>query len=120
MEAEYEIPSCIRGYHIYKNVWVSVVGEVLECERQQQNDKDRYAVAVKKDRTIIGHLPRKISRVCLLFLRRGGSIRCIVIERRRYSSDLPQGGLEIPCRLLFMGEQNEIKKLKVLLKNHVK
>ena len=49
MEAEYEIPSCIRGYHFYKSVWVSVVGEVLECERQQQNDKDRYAVAVKKD-----------------------------------------------------------------------
>ena len=69
MEAEYETPSCICGCHIYKNVWVSVVGEVLECERQQQSDKDRYAVAVKKDQMIIGHLPRKISRVCLLFLR---------------------------------------------------
>ena len=29
---------------------------------------DRYAVAVKKEkRTLIGHLPRKVSRVCSLF-----------------------------------------------------
>ena len=28
----------------------------------------------------------------------------IVHGRRRYSEDLPQGGLEIPCRLVFEGE----------------
>ena len=35
-----------------------------------------------------GHLPRKMSKVCSLFLRRGGSIRCKVTGSRRYSSDL--------------------------------
>ena len=74
--------------------------------------KDRYAVAVIKDGVIIGHLPRKVSRVCSLFLRRGGSIQCTVVGRRRYSSDLPQGGLEIPCCLIFTAMPKEMQKLK--------
>jgi len=62
---------------------------------------DRYAVAVKKDEMIIGQLPRKISHVCSLFLRRGGCTSCTVTGTKRYSADLPQGGLEIPCLLLL-------------------
>ena len=57
--------SCIRGYHIYKDVWEAAVGEVLACLREPDNDADRYAVAVKKDAFVIGHLPRKMSRMCV-------------------------------------------------------
>ena len=85
------------------------------CERELRNAKDRHAVAVKKDGTVIGHLPRKVSRVCSLFLRRGGSIHCTVTGRRRYSTDLPQGSLEIPCFVVFTAKPKEIKKLKQLL-----
>ena len=65
------------------------------CQRERGNFRDHYAVAVIKDDVVVGHLPRKISRVSSLFIRRGGTIRCRVLGRRRYSSDLPQGGLEI-------------------------
>lgn len=115
MAQEYEIESCVRGYHVYKDIWIAQVGELLVCERDQYNVQDRYAVSVKKDGNVIGHLPRKISRVCSVFLRRGGNIQCIIVAQRRYSSDLPQGGLEVPCSLLFRGEDKEIKKLKRLL-----
>ena len=33
---------------------------------------------LKKDGTVIGHLPRKVSRVGSLLLKRGGSIHCTV------------------------------------------
>ena len=79
------------------------------CEREPTN-----AVAVLKDGTTIGHLPKRISRDCSLFLLRGGSILCTVVGTRRYSSDLVQGGLEIPCNLLFKGKPKEIDKLKRL------
>ena len=36
-----------------------VVGELLVCERDPENASDRYAVAVKKEGTIMGHFPRK-------------------------------------------------------------
>ena len=85
---------------MYQAIWVAAVGEELACEREPTNSSDRYAVAVLKGGVIIGHLPRKISKMCSLFLRRGGSISCVVSGARRYSSDLPQGGLEVPCKLL--------------------
>ena len=81
---EYEIESCVRGYHVYKDVWTADIGELLVCERDQNNVEDRYAVSVKKDGNVVGHLPKKISRVCSIFLRRGGNIQCTVVARRRF------------------------------------
>ena len=88
------------------------------CKREPTNTVDRYAVALVKNRTVIGHLPRKMSRVCSLFLRRGGGIVCTVTGARRHSGDLPQGGLEIPCVLTFhhANKPKELTKLKQILK----
>ena len=77
MEEFFERNCCTRGYHVYKEVWGAAVDESLVCERESENASDRYAVAVKKG-TIIGHLARKVSRVCSLFLRRGRTIECTV------------------------------------------
>ena len=35
---------------------------------------------------------------------------------RRYSADLPQGGLEIPCKFIFTGISKDIEKVKKLIK----
>ena len=107
------VSSCIQGYHVYGEVWTAVMGEQLLCEREPGNMVDRYAITVKKDLGVtVGHLPRKISRMCSMFIQRGGEITATVTGRRRYSSDLVQGGLEIPCDLTFYGEKEEILKLK--------
>ena len=45
-----------------------------------------------------------------------GTIQCTVTGRRKYSADLAQGGLEVPCSLLFKATPEEIKKLKKLWK----
>ena len=44
--------SCVRGYHIYRELWDAVVGEELECQREHGNATDMNAVAVIKDSTI--------------------------------------------------------------------
>ena len=49
-------------------------------------------------------------------MQHGGTITAVVTGRRRYSSDLVQGGLEILCDLRFCGEGKFILKLKKLLK----
>jgi len=64
---------CTRGYRVYKKVWAATVGEALVCEREPKNSSNWYAVAVKNEGTIIEHLPRKLSQVCSLFLRRGST-----------------------------------------------
>ena len=108
--------SCVRGHHIYRDVWSPSLGEVLQCRQELENTKDHYAVAVVRRSTVVGHIPRKISAASALFLaRRGGTICCEVTSTRRYSEDLPQGGLEIPCKFTFSGELKDVGKLKRLL-----
>ena len=43
---EKEVPCCIRGYHVYKAIWIAAIGELVTCERTPTNSVDRYAVAV--------------------------------------------------------------------------
>ena len=75
--------------------------EVLSCARETGNQHDPFFIKVIKSATIAGHLPKRISSTCLLFLHMGGSISCEVTGPRQYSADLIQGGLEIPCRLML-------------------
>ena len=50
---EFEVPWCIRGYHIYKDIWHAAIGQHLSCRREPDNTSDRYAVAVIKDGIIV-------------------------------------------------------------------
>ena len=61
--------------------------KLLSCEREACNVHDRYAVAVKMTGTTdnVGHFPWKESRVCLLFLRGGGTVDCILTEVKKIS-----------------------------------
>ena len=120
MEVPFE--SCIRGYHVYKNIWNPTVNEVLSCARDTTNEHDPFAVMVTKTvappagTSVVGHLPKKISSTCSMFLRKGGSISCRVTGNQQYSSDLVQGGLEIPCILSFeSNDGNLIAKVKKML-----
>ena len=84
------------------------MGGKFSCKRKSGNNKDPYAVAVMRRDTIVGYDSRKISAACSLFLGRNGIIHCTITGTRRFSTDLPQGGLEVPCELKFKGEPNDI------------
>ena len=105
----------MRGYHAYQGIWDADLGEQLPCQREPMNTKDPFAVAVVKSQVTVGHIPRKISSICSMFLRHGGTINCRVTASRRYSRDLPQGGLEIPCVLTFRGGAKDIAKVSKLV-----
>jgi len=73
--------TAIRGYHIYKDVWPNpFVGEIVCCEREERNDHQ------------------------------GGVITASVTGPHRYSADLVQGGLEVPCKYIFTSGENSVKK----------
>ena len=120
--SSFVIDSVIRGHHIYKAIWEPVNGEELNTKRETGNSHDPLAVAVTKrflrEERTVGHLPRRISPLCSAFIRRGGTIKCIVNGHRKYSEDLPQGGLEVPCQLLFSIESEPIcKKTEQLIQS---
>ena len=46
----------IKGHHIYKDVWSPVIWEILQVEMEPDNLIDKYAVCVRKDGKVVGHL----------------------------------------------------------------
>ncbi len=63
IKMEFVLASCVRGHHVYKDIWSPNFGEELKCRREEGNVKDSYAVAVLKIA-----LQLVISRVQLLAL----------------------------------------------------
>ena len=62
---QFEVSSVIRGHHVYKHNWSPFNGEELTCLREEDSDKDRYAVAVTRSGSgVVGHVPRGISAAC--------------------------------------------------------
>ena len=66
MGEEYEvfIKSSVRGYHAYFVDASVTIGEVLACEREDNNAHDKYAIAVKNEAQLLaGHVPRELSKI---------------------------------------------------------
>ena len=56
---------CIRGYHVYKEMWEAAPGEVLECVREPHNVQGRYAVTAKKNREQSWNIYHEGCRECV-------------------------------------------------------
>ena len=39
MAGEKEIPCCVRGYHVYKDIWAAAIWEVLICSREPTSQR---------------------------------------------------------------------------------
>ena len=74
-----------------------------------------YTVAVIRRSTVVGHVPRRTSDACALFLDREGTNACTFNGSRWFSADLPQGGLEVPCTLKFQEPPKHVAKIKELV-----
>ena len=114
-QLEFEYLTVIRGHHVYKDIFTPTIGKTLQCRRESGKSHDSHAVATIENDAVVGHIPRNISVPCDLFLSRGGSLSCVITGARQYSSDLAQGGLEVPCKLIFNGPVKDVSKLQSLL-----
>ena len=82
----------------------------------ERNEHNRFAVAVKKENNVVGHMPREISKVAWFFIRHGGEITCEITGRRQRSG-VPGKGLKVPCTYTFLGSPKMIKRLVKLCTN---
>ena len=48
-----------------------------------------------------------------MFLKKGGTITCVITGPRQYSRDIDKGGLDVPSKLIFSGPVKEDFKQKV-------
>ena len=105
----------IRGYHVYQDVWKAKLGDELIFKCDMTNRFDKYAVKAVFNHSVVGHVPRDISKVCFYFIKGGGTIQGKVIGKRQNRGK----GLEIPVTYEFVGREKRIQKLTDLLKSHV-
>ena len=70
---KFDVDSFVKGYHEYKSIWTPKIDEILSTERESGNLVDKYAVCVKKENEIVGHLPLgkdgKFAKTVFYFLR---------------------------------------------------
>ena len=73
------------------------LGDEFTTKHQKNNPHDKYAIAVVavdvESKSIVGHLPKEISKECCLFILHGGMITGIV-EGRRCKTIEPCGGMD--------------------------
>ena len=101
----------IRGHHIYKSIWTPVVGDILCVNEETSNEHDDFAVCVRKEGTIVGHVPVEYSRIFYFFLLHNGRISCEVIGHQKHGK-----GLEVPCRYTLTGTEKMVVKLKDIIR----
>ena len=52
-----EMQSFLRGYHAYMDICTPEIGQALLVKREPTNPKDKNAVAVYEEDSIVGHVP---------------------------------------------------------------
>ncbi len=66
LDNQFVLKYSVRGHHIYKRIWTPQVGERLETFCEEDNEHDKYAVAVHVNlencATVVGHIPREMTR----------------------------------------------------------
>ena len=66
----FSVPSYIRDYQAYQDVWFPFTGEVLPLKREPDNPEDVHAVAIKRASSIVEHVPFNLAPTVSAFLRR--------------------------------------------------
>ena len=72
---------------MYKEIWRPIVEQQLPVFTETDNIHDRRAVAVHvyKDGSVVGHVPRELSRV---FSKHDGKVECEITRRREREKEL--------------------------------
>lgn len=110
----FEISSFVRGYHVYKDIWEPIEGDVLELKKEPSNPKDRFAVAVYSEYGVVGHVPCSLAPTLFRFLQR----ECNRASARIVGPRVNRGGgfgLEVPCVYILNGPKVYVDKVKELL-----
>jgi len=120
---QFVVKCCACSHHVYKCIWSPCVGEQFEMFCEEDNEHNKYAMAVhlKNSLTVVGHIPREITCTCHFFIKNKGEITGEV-SRKRQRCTATCGGLEVPCLLMLyhqdirvLGKAKELVTKKFVL-----
>ena len=47
--SEFSFTAAVTGFHVYRRVWLTHLGQRLGAEREHGNAEDRFAIAVREE-----------------------------------------------------------------------
>ena len=104
--------------YAYKNIWKPTVNEELETEMEPDNVMDKYAVCVKKNASIVGHLSLgkngKFAMMIFYFLRADQDAECKVVITGKEVNLGDGDGMQVHCKLKISGPR---KVVEIICKN---
>ena len=105
-----DIVSNIKGYHVYKSVWTPTLPEQADGEIESHNPVDKYAVAVKKDDKVVGHLPLgengKFAKTVFYFLPADPYGECNITVTGKAVNLGDGDGMQVSCILHLSGQNS--------------
>ena len=111
-----DIVSNIKGYRVYKSVWTPTLQERVYGEIEPHNTVDKYAVAVKKDEKVVGHLPLgengKFAKTIFYFLRADPYGKSNITGTGKAVNLGDGDGMPVPCILHLSGQKSMVEILK--------
>ena len=100
----FETISHVKGYHEYKAIWIPVIGECLLSEREPDNPENKYAVCVKKEKGIVGHLPHgksaNFGKTIFYFLKADELSSCKTVVPGKTLNLEDGDGMQVSCKLI--------------------
>ena len=109
----FAVTSYIRGYHAYKATWSPSIGEARPLKREPENVQDSFAVAVRRNDEVVGHIPFNLAPIVSAFLRRSTNRAIAEVTGSKVNRGAGYG-LEVPCKYHFFGPKEYIDKLRTL------
>ena len=111
-----EVPSFVKGYHVYRNLWTPILKEELYGEMEPSKPVDKYAAVVKKGELVVGHLPLdksgKFAKTIFYFLRADPYGKCKKIVTGKPINRGDGDGMQVPCLLQLSVQRHIIEILK--------
>ena len=90
----FEFTAAVRGFHVYREIWLTYINDTLKCLHEFGNTYDVFAIECIKG-NMIGHLLREISRPTKYLLDQGAIVTATITSEHYRKSSLFQGGLGI-------------------------
>ena len=103
------LPSYVRGYHAYMNIWNPKLGDnEVEVKHEVNNEHDKFTITIFYSKRIVGNVPTNLSKFFYQFLSLPNcTISCEVTGKR-----VNRGGgydLEIPVNYIFLEPNKAIE-----------
>ena len=100
-------------------LWTPVEGEELTTIMEPTNIQDKLAVAVKKKKKLVGHLPKvktgRFAKTIFYFLKSCDDNCCYMKVSRKAINQGHGMGMKVPCKLLFSAEEKFLRTFRFQL-----